>query len=183
VATVALGRPIDGAGVDLGGLTLQERRAFMASAGLPPPAGTTVEPVDADGGPAEWVAAAGLAGDRVLQFFHGGGYHIGSLATLRRLLALLSDAAQARVLNVDYRLAPEHPFPAAFDDALADYRWLLASGAEARQITVAGSSSGGGLALDARGAARRLRADARRGRRHLTVDGHARSSADPDPRR
>ena len=132
---------------DLGGLTLQERRAFMAAAAAPPPEGTTVDAVDADGVPAEWVTAAGVTGERTVLFFPGGAYHIGSVATLRRLSALVSDAAQARVLSVGYRLAPEHPFPAAVHDALTAYRWLLARGIAPRQISTAGNSSGGGLAL------------------------------------
>jgi len=135
--------------LDLGGLTLAERRAFMAAAGGPPPAGTMIDPVDAGGVPAEWVTAAGVTGERVVLFFHGGAYHLGSPATLRRLLALVSGAAQARVLSAGYRLAPEHPFPAAVHDALAAYRWLLARGPAARQIAIAGNSSGGGLALAA----------------------------------
>jgi epsilon-lactone hydrolase len=133
--------------VDLGGLTLQERRAFMAAAAAPPPAGTTVDAVDGDGVPAEWVTAAGVTGQRVVLFFPGGAYHIGSVATLRHLVALVSDAAQARVLNAGYRLAPEHPFPAAVHDAVTAYRWLLARGIPPGQIAVAGNSSGGGLAL------------------------------------
>jgi hypothetical protein len=96
-------------GVDLGGLTLQERRAFFAAAAAPPPAGTTVDAVDADGVPAEWVTAAGVTGQRAVLFFPGGAYHVGSLATLRHLVALVSDAAQARVLNAGYRLAPSIP--------------------------------------------------------------------------
>jgi len=133
--------------VDLSGLTLQQRRAFMAAAAAPPPEGTTVDAVDAGGVPAEWVTAAGITGERAVLFFPGGAYHIGTLATLRRLLALVSAAAQARVLSVGYRLAPEHPFPAAVHDALTAYRWLLARGIAARQIAIAGNSSGGGLAL------------------------------------
>lgn len=133
--------------LDLGGLTLAERRAFMAAAGGPPPEGTTIDPVDAGGVPAEWVTAAGVTGERTVLFFHGGAYHLGSPATLRRLLALISSAAQARVLSAGYRLAPEHPFPAAVHDALAAYRWLLARGPATRQIAIAGNSSGGGLAL------------------------------------
>jgi epsilon-lactone hydrolase len=134
-------------GVDLGGLTLQERRAFFAAAAAPPPAGTTVDAVNADGVPAEWVTAAGVTGQRAVLFFPGGAYHVGSLATLRHLVALVSDAAQARVLNAGYRLAPEHPFPAAVHDALTAYRWLLARGIAPGQIAIAGNSSGGGLAL------------------------------------
>ena len=136
-------------GLDLGGLTLDERRAFMAAAAAPPPAGTTIDPVDADGVPAEWVTAAGVTSERTVLFFPGGAYHIGSVAALRHLLALVSGAAQARVLSAGYRLAPEHPFPAAVNDALAAYRWLLAHGTAACQVAIAGNSSGGGLALAA----------------------------------
>jgi acetyl esterase/lipase len=133
---------------DLGSLTLQERRALMGS-GAPPPEGTQVEPADANGVPAEWVVAAGVSAGPVLLYFHGGAYHLGSPARLRGLLALLSAAAQTRVLSVGYRLAPEHPFPAAFEDALTAYRWLIASGTPARQVVIGGDSSGGGLTLAA----------------------------------
>jgi epsilon-lactone hydrolase len=134
---------------DLGTLTLQERRALMGSAGAPPPAGTRVEPVDADGVPAEWVTSAGVTGERVVLFFHGGAYHLGSPAGLRNLRALLSATAAARVLSAGYRLAPEHPFPAAVEDALTAYRWLIAGGTDPRQVVISGNSSGGGLALAA----------------------------------
>ena len=134
---------------DLGTLTLQERRALMGSAGAPAAEGTRVEPADADGVPAEWVTAAGVTGERVLLFFHGGAYHMGSPARLRSLHALLSAATPARVLSAGYRLAPEHPFPAAVEDALTAYRWLVAGGTDARQVVIGGNSSGGGLALAA----------------------------------
>jgi acetyl esterase/lipase len=141
---------------DLGTLTLQERRALMESASAPLPQGTQIDPVDADGVTAEWVVAAGVTARRVLLHFHGGAYHLGSPARLRGLLTLLSAAAQVRVLSAGYRLAPEHPFPAAVEDALAVYRWVLASGTPAGQVVISGDSSGwrpgpGG----ARGAARR----------------------------
>jgi monoterpene epsilon-lactone hydrolase len=97
--------------------------------------------------PAEWVAASGVTGRRVLLYLHGGGYQIGSPATLRRMVTLLSAPLAARVLSVDYRLAPEHPFPAAVDDAVAAYRWLLAGGTDPATVALAGDSSGGGLAL------------------------------------
>ena len=132
---------------DLGTLTLQERRALMESAGAPPPQGTQIDPVDADGVTAEWVVAAGVTARRVLLHFHGGAYHLGSPARLRGLLTLLSAAAQVRVLSAGYRLAPEHPFPAAVEDALAVYHWVLASGTPAGQVVISGDSSGGGLAL------------------------------------
>ncbi len=128
-------------------MTVAERRAATGSAASVPPAGTTVAPADADGVPAEWVVAPGASPGRVLMYLHGGGYQLGSPATLRHLIGLLSAAASARVLSVDYRLAPEHPFPAAVEDALAAYRWLLAGQTEPAAIAIAGDSSGGGLAL------------------------------------
>ncbi len=137
------------ASADLATLTLDERRALMGSAAGPPPDGTQVDPVDANGVPAEWVAAAGVMGQWVVLYFHGGAYHFGSPARLRGLLSLLSAAAQARVLSVGYRLAPENPFPAAVEDALTAYRWLIAGGTHARQVVISGDSSGGGLALAA----------------------------------
>jgi epsilon-lactone hydrolase len=97
--------------------------------------------------PAEWVVAAGADSDRVLLYLHGGAYQIGSPATHRHMVALLSGAAGARVLSVDYRLAPEHPFPAALDDAVTAYRWLLATGTDRGVLALAGDSAGGGLAL------------------------------------
>src|SRR5579859_3784372 len=103
-------------GIDMGDLTIPERRASFDSFAAPPPPGTTVEPADAGGVPAEWVIAAGVDSRRVLLYLHGGAYQVGSPATLRRMIALISAAAQVRVLSVDYRLAPEHPFPAAVDD-------------------------------------------------------------------
>ena len=119
----------------------------MESAGASPPEGTQVDPVDADGVPAEWVVAAGVTGERVVLYFHGGAYHLGSPARLRSLVTRVSAAAQARVLSAGYRLAPEHPFPAAVEDALTAYRWLIAGGTHARQVVIGGDSSGGGLAL------------------------------------
>lgn len=133
--------------VDLDRLSVTERRAAAASISSQPPPGTTVDPVDAGGVPAEWVVAAGARSRRVVLYLHGGAYQIGSPATLRYMIALLSGAAGARVLSVDYRLAPEDPFPAAVEDAIAAYRWLIAGGTEPAVIALAGDSAGGGLAL------------------------------------
>jgi acetyl esterase/lipase len=80
-------------------------------------------------------------------YLHGGGYVVGSIATHRGLAGRLSQAAAARVLLVDYRLAPEHPFPAAVDDAASAYRWLLAQGIESARLVIAGDSAGGGLTI------------------------------------
>ena len=112
-----------------------------------PPSGVTVTPVDADGTPGEWLDAPGVDTNRVLLYLHGGGYVIGSTATHRGLTAALSKAANCRVLSLDYRLAPEHIYPAAVDDATRAYRWLLNEGIAANKITIAGDSAGGGLTL------------------------------------
>jgi acetyl esterase/lipase len=127
--------------------SVEERRAAIEQFSGPPPEGTRVETVDAGGVPAEWVIAHGVERERVILYVHGGGYVIGSLNTHRPLVARLSAAANARVLNVDYRLAPEHPYPAAVDDAVAAYRWVLAQGVAPSSIAISGDSAGGGLTL------------------------------------
>lgn len=128
--------------------TLLERRASMeaATAGLAPPPTTSVVPVDAGGVPAEWVAAEGAATDRAVLYLHGGAYTAGSLGTHRLHVANLSAVTGVRALQVDYRLAPEHPHPAAVEDAVAAYRWLLGQGVAPEQVVIAGDSAGGGLA-------------------------------------
>lgn len=112
------------------------------------------EPADVHGIPGEWVSGRNVSGDGAILYLHGGGYVIGSIDTHRGLAARLSMAANARVLVVDYRLAPEHPFPAAVDDALTAYRWLLEAGFDASNLAVAGDSAGGGLTVAALIAAR-----------------------------
>ncbi|MGH7838864.1 MAG: alpha/beta hydrolase [Candidatus Binataceae bacterium] len=107
----------------------------------------TVTPVSAGGVPAEWIVAPGAADDRVILYLHGGGYVMGSINTHRAMIARISRAAQAKALALDYRLAPEHPFPAAVEDATAAYRWLLAQGYKPGKIVIAGDSAGGGLTL------------------------------------
>ena len=105
------------------------------------------EKVDAGGVPAEWVAAPGHDPQRAVLYLHGGGYAIGSINTHRRLAYDISAASGARVLVIDYRLAPEHPFPAAVDDATTAWRWLLQQGLAANRLAIAGDSAGGGLTL------------------------------------
>ncbi|HEX2885253.1 alpha/beta hydrolase [Vineibacter terrae] len=105
------------------------------------------ETVDAGGVPAEWVAAPGCDAQRAVLYLHGGGYAIGSIATHRRLAYDISAASGARVLVIDYRLAPEHPFPAAVDDATKAWSWLLQQGIAASRLAIAGDSAGGGLTL------------------------------------
>ena len=108
----------------------------------------TFNRIDAGGVPAAWVEAPGIDSGRAILYLHGGGYVIGSIDTHRELAGRLSQAAAARVLIIEYRLAPEHPYPAAVEDATAAYRWLLArGGATAARTVVAGDSAGGGLTL------------------------------------
>lgn len=112
-----------------------------------PPEDVTVTTVDVEGTPAEWLDAPNVESDRVLLYLHGGGYVIGSIATHRGLTASLSRAANCRVLALDYRLAPENPYPAAVEDATKAYRWLLGQGYGADKIAISGDSAGGGLTL------------------------------------
>ena len=121
-----------------GGITAMTRR---------PPAGARVTPVDAGGSPAAWVAPASADSGAVIYYLHGGGYVFGAMDTYRDLLGRLTRLTGARALWLDYRLAPECPFPAAVDDALAGYRWLLAQDVVPDAIVFAGDSAGGGLAL------------------------------------
>jgi len=128
-------------------VAIEVRRAGMESFALPAADDVSATAVDVDGMAAEWVVAAGADAGTVVLYLHGGGYVMGSLSTHRKLAGDVSRAAGARVLLLDYRLAPEAPYPAAVDDAVAAYRWLLAAGIEPRAIAVAGDSAGGGLTV------------------------------------
>lgn len=131
------------------GASIAETRAMLEKIGarmtLPPE--VRYEAVDAGGVPAEWATPAECDTDRTVLFAHGGGYGYGSVATHRALAGRLAAAAAARVLSIDYRLAPEHPFPAAVDDAVAAYRWLIGQGVRPERLLLSGDSAGGGLAL------------------------------------
>ncbi len=105
------------------------------------------EQVGAGGVSAEWISTPGVSEDRVVMYLHGGGYMIGSMRTHRSPLSYLSRVSDARVLGVNYRLAPEHPFPAAVEDSVAAYRWLLAEGVSPSRIVIGGDSCGGGLTI------------------------------------
>jgi epsilon-lactone hydrolase len=130
--------------------SLEQWRAAFAPAGRlhPVPDDVQVSAVSACGVPAHWLAAPGVDAERVLIFLHGGGYELGSVRSDGELAARLGRASGMRVLFPEYRLAPEHPFPAAVDDVLAVWRWLRRElGLDAASIAVAGDSAGGGLAV------------------------------------
>lgn len=113
------------------------------------PADIKAEPVAANGVRSEWTSSPDADPSRVVLYFHGGGYVIGSLDSHRHMVAEVGRAARARTLAIDYRLAPEHPFPAAVDDAIDAYRFLLSRGVQPSGITIAGNSAGGGLVVAA----------------------------------
>ena len=125
----------------------QEWEAAVAATNLQLKA--VVAPVDLDRIYGEWVTVHDSAAAGVVLFLHGGGYTSGSCKTHRALAAHMARAAHTRVLLIDYRLAPEHPCPAAIDDAVYAYRWLLQQGIAPQQIVLGGDSAGGGLALAA----------------------------------
>jgi acetyl esterase/lipase len=125
---------------------IRRRTDFFASLLRTPP-GVSVRKISAGTAPAEWLIPGGAPEDRALLYFHGGGFIFCSLKTHRALVARLALAGGTRAVSVDYRLAPEHPFPAALEDCLAAYRTLVQSGISPRRIVVAGDSAGGNLAL------------------------------------
>lgn len=126
----------------------QSRQGFGAQMReIPPAPDVEHEAVDAGGVPAEWVSVPGARRDRAVLYLHGGAYVLGSPETHRGLASRVARAAGMRCLSLDYRLAPEHPFPAALEDALAAWRWLRGSGLEASDLALVGDSAGGGLAL------------------------------------
>lgn len=130
--------------------TLEETRASFAPAGpvYPVPDDVPVTAVDAGGVPAHWLDAPGADPRRVLLFLHGGGFQFGSISSDGELAARLGRASGMRVLFLEYRLAPEHPFPAALDDVRAAWRWLHdGQRFDPGSMAVAGDSAGGGLAV------------------------------------
>lgn len=128
-------------------LTLEERRQAMEDmqAQIPTPNDIALQDVDINGIPGRWIKAPGVRDDAVVLYFHGGGYVMGSLDTHQEMMGRISRACGASVLGVDYRLAPEATFPAAVEDAVASYDWLLGQGVAPGKIVFAGDSAGGGL--------------------------------------
>jgi epsilon-lactone hydrolase len=126
-----------------------ERRARIDEIGSVWPVADDIQlaAVDLGGVPGEWSIAPGSDSARVLMFFHGGGYCSGSIKSHRRLVTEAGRAAGMRTLAVAYRLAPEHPFPAAHEDAMTAWRFLRAQGIAAEHIAVGGDSAGGNLTI------------------------------------
>jgi epsilon-lactone hydrolase len=126
------------------------RRDFEAL-NAPDPATPKPVPVSANGVRAGWIDAPasnnGGVRDRAILYFHGGGFQMGSLDTHRTIMAAIAVESGCSVLGVDYRLAPEHRFPAQIEDAVAAYDWLIAGGFAPAHIALAGDSAGGGLAI------------------------------------
>jgi acetyl esterase/lipase len=145
-AAIARGAP--SADIPLGEMRVMFER--LASA-MPIGAGTEQEDVTAGGRPAEWIrpvgAGPGREAEGVIVHFHGGGYVLGSPRTTRPITAGLARLTGRPVLVPDYRLAPEDPFPAAIDDAVAAYSWLLDQGVRPGRVVISGDSAGGGITV------------------------------------
>ena len=125
----------------------RRRRLDEIGATWPVASDVALTAVDIDGIPGEWSTVPGSDSSRVLMFFHGGGYCSGSIVSHRRMVSEAGRAAGVRTLAVGYRLAPEHPFPAAFDDAVTAWHFLRHQGIAPEHVVVAGDSAGGGLSL------------------------------------
>jgi epsilon-lactone hydrolase len=130
-----------------GDIIENRKRIDRLSSSLRPPRGVTIEEVSANGVHAEWNIPQDPAEGKALLYIHGGGWTICSTKTHRPLVGRLAKAGRVRVLSIDYRLAPEHPFPAALEDCLAAYKWLLDQGFHPANMMIAGDSAGGNLTL------------------------------------
>ena len=130
-------------------ISVVEQRAQYerAEKAFPIPPEIKVERVTAPVAPAEWLRPPAAEAGRVVLYLHGGGYVIGSPRSHRHLAAAIAGAAAASALVPDYRRAPEDPFPAAVEDAVACYRWLVDQGVSPGRIVIAGDSAGGGLTV------------------------------------
>src|SRR6516165_7544732 len=129
------------------GWAARRQRLDQVGSILPIADDVRVEAVDLGGVPGEWSDVPGAEDSRVLLFFHGGGYCSGSIVSHRRMVTEAGRKAGCRTLAVGYRLAPEHPFPAALEDALKAWRFLREHGIAAGDIAVSGDSAGGGLTV------------------------------------
>jgi epsilon-lactone hydrolase len=145
-----LRRPVIDRNTSMTELRDSAERAVARFSGLPK--GVDIEPFTIETTntadlAAEWIKPEGCDHTSTILYFHGGGYVVGSLNSHRGAVAKFVRKSGIRALHFQYRLAPEHPFPAALDDAIAAYSWLLAQGARAEKIVFLGDSAGGGLCL------------------------------------
>lgn len=131
------------------GVAERRQRLDALGAQYPLPGDVQVERVNANGVSAEWTTAPEADPACAMLYLHGGGYMAGSLVSHRHMIAQAGREARCRTLALDYRLAPEHPFPAALEDAVSGYRFLLSQGFQPARIAIAGESAGGGLAIAA----------------------------------
>ena len=129
------------------GWTERRRRLDEIGSYWPAADDAEFEAVDVDGVPGEWSIVRGSDVSRALLYLHGGGYCSGSIVSHRRMVTEAGRAAGVRTLAIGYRLAPEHPFPAALDDALTAWRFLRDHGITAAHIAIGGDSAGGGLTV------------------------------------
>ena len=129
--------------------TINQLREETTTAGalIPLPDNTKFERILAENVYAEWITCGEVDTDKTFMFIHGGGYYRGSIAATRATVARVSAEAKVRCLSIEYRLAPEHPFPAAIDDTYLAYEWLINKGTSPKNIIVSGQSAGCGLCL------------------------------------
>jgi acetyl esterase/lipase len=129
--------------------TIDQLRKETENAGnkIPLPKRTKFKRVSVGNIDAEWITCGEFESDKIFMFMHGGGYYRGSIASTRATVASISAEAKVRCLSIEYRLAPEYPFPAAIDDTYTAYNWLLKEGVKPKNIIVSGQSAGGGLCL------------------------------------
>lgn len=138
---------IDTSTVDLAHIVDMRERLNKISRFLKRAFGVSVEATTVNGLYAEWLRPKRAADGKVLLYLHGGAYLVGSCRTHRQMVSHIARAAGVNALVPEYRLAPEHPFPAAIDDAVGVYRWLLTNGFGPGDIFIAGDSAGGGLTV------------------------------------
>jgi acetyl esterase/lipase len=118
------------------------------AAAMPVADGVTREKADANGVPGEWITGPGVSGGATICYIHGGGWTVGSVNTHARLVANISAACDAPAFSVEYRLAPEHRYPAGLDDCITAYKWLIEDqGVEPARLALMGDSAGGNLTL------------------------------------
>ncbi len=119
----------------------------IAGSKIPLPKNTKYKNIIAGNVNAEWITCGQVNEHKIFMFMHGGGFYRGSVAATRATVAKISAEAKVKCLSIEYRLAPEHPFPAAIDDTYSAYNWLINNGISPKNIIVSGQSAGGGLCL------------------------------------